>query len=74
MSKKLVVCIGDSITRGTGSCSYPALLAGLLSQAQRLRGEYEVINAGLGCRAVSKTATYPYSAEPKYQEVQQIQP
>ena len=74
MSKKQVVCIGDSITRGTGSCSYPALLAGRLSEAQGLPGEYEVINAGLGGRAVSKTATYPYSAEPRYQEVQQMQP
>lgn len=64
--KKHIVCIGDSITYGSGvwwkrnTQSYPARLQELLGD------EYQVLNYGLNARALQKDSDEPYTREKFY--------
>ncbi len=68
-----MVCIGDSITEGSGIAdpqenSYPALLQKLLGQG------YEVHNFGIAARTMLKSADRPYMAEEKYRQALAMNP
>jgi lysophospholipase L1-like esterase len=60
-----IVCIGDSITNGTGASvvatnSYPALLQ------EEVPASFKVKNYGLGGRGIMRTISLPYWNEPEY--------
>lgn len=64
--KKLIICVGDSITYGAGVIpwqkkqSYPAYL-------QKLLGEnYQVVNAGMSGRTLLQSGDLPYIREKNY--------
>ncbi len=68
-----VACVGNSITYGSrienrDTDSYPAVLGRLLGSG------YEVENFGLSGRTLSRDASRPYVAEPRYQEALAYRP
>lgn len=69
-----VICMGDSITYGTGVAenrdtdSYPALLSNLLGET------YEVYNYGAGGRTLQSSGNKPYSATGYIEETIKEQP
>lgn len=66
MQKKKVVCVGDSITYGSGvgrrrkSRSYPAV------PQKKLGDDYQVLNYGLRSRTLLDYGSYPYTKEAYY--------
>lgn len=67
-SKKIIACVGDSLTYGAGvrltrnQDSYPARLGGLLGQ------EWQVLNYGLSWRTLQDTGDLPYRSDRFYRE------
>lgn len=68
MQKKKVVCVGDSITYGSGvgkrrkNQSYPAVLQ------KKLGNDYQVLNYGLRSRTLLDYGAYPYTEEAYYKK------
>lgn len=68
MQKVKIVCVGDSITYGSGvgkrrkEQSYPAVLQ------KRLGENYRVLNYGLRSRTLLDYGAYPYTEEKEYQK------
>lgn len=68
MQKTKVVCVGDSITYGSGvgrrrkSQSYPAVLQ------KKLGDNYQVLNYGLRSRTLLDYGSYPYTEEAYYKK------
>ena len=64
IAKKLkVVCVGDSITEGSGASNYPSFLRSRLDA-----GAIEVVNLGRGGRTMMKQGDFPYWKEEAYAE------
>jgi len=67
-----VVCIGNSITHGSGASdslhAYPAQLGNLLG------ADYTVFNGGVGSRTMLKKGDYPYWNEVKYASAKNSNP
>lgn len=68
MRQTKVVCVGDSITYGSGAGkyrktkSYPAILQ------EKLGSRYRVRNYGLRGRTLLDYGNFPYKEEPEYKE------
>ena len=67
-TKKIIACVGDSLTYGAGvrltrkKDSYPARLQGLLGE------EWQVLNYGLSWRTLQNSGDLPYRADRFYQQ------
>lgn len=68
MAKKVLACVGNSITERGGSNGYVALIA------KKLGNEYDVKNFGLSGRTMCKRGNHPYWKEKKFKELFELKP